>query len=113
MNLRDIVFGTWKMKSKVINRETKAIVSSQEKPVDILKEAYPSLHFDAHKREHILNKIFEVLDRRINETRTEEVLQAESKAIFNELQLEAKEADEFSDVVDLIVSKSSKAPKKK
>ena len=34
MNLRDIVFGTWKFHSKVVNRETKAIVNSQEKPVD-------------------------------------------------------------------------------
>jgi len=112
MNLRDIVFGTWKFHSKVVNRETKAIVNSQEKPVDILKEAYPSLHFDAHKREHILNKILDVLDKRMNESRTEEKLKAESEAIYKAIQLEEKEADEFSTVVDSIVSETNKGVKK-
>ena len=112
MNLRDIIFGTWKFHSKVVNRETKAIVNSQEKPIDILKEAYPSLHFDAHKREYILNKILDVLDKRMNESRTEEKLKAESEAIYKAIQLEEKEADEFSTVVDSIVSETNKGAKK-
>ena len=112
MNLKEIVFGRWELHSKVINRDTKEMVNVQVKPVDILAEAYPSLYFDAHKREHILTKLLEVLDKRINAFKREEKLEEESKELMEAIKLEEKEKAEFDSILDSINEEEKKKEKK-